>query len=252
MKHLFNVAIICLATVFAVSCTGRGNRAGNEQAIATCATSENALDWGGIYTGVLPCADCEGIQTTLVLRYDNTFELRTRYLGRSPEEFVKQGSFAWNEAGNIIALEGVATKFFVGEGTLFQVDMDGNRLPYTLEMVSDIIGHTWRLMILHGEAVEVADEERRPYFILNLADSRVSGHGGCNVIGGAFVIDGNHIHFSQMFASRMFCMDAMDLEAEFLRILELTDSFVRSSGCCGMLSLHQGETRLARFQKVGE
>jgi len=173
-------------------------------------------------------------------------------LGRSPEEFVKQGSFAWNEAGNIIALEGVATKFFVGEGTLFQVDMDGNRLPYTLEMVSDIIGHTWRLMILHGEAVEVADEERRPYFILNVADSRVSGNGGCNVIGGAFVIDGNHIHFSQMFASRMFCMDAMDLEAEFLRILELTDSFVRSSGCCGMLSLHQGETRLARFQKVGE
>ena len=28
-------------------------------------TSQNALDWDGIYRGLLPCADCEGIQTTI-------------------------------------------------------------------------------------------------------------------------------------------------------------------------------------------
>jgi hypothetical protein len=256
MKNLFNVAIICLATVFAVSCTGRGNRATGNQAIDTYHTSQNALDWAGVYTGVLPCADCEGIQTTIVLNYDNTFEFRTKYLGKNLEEFVKQGSFTWSEQGNIIKLDGVPTPFLVGEGMLFQLDVDGNRMPadvearYTLGMVSDIVGRTWKLMILHGEAVEVADEERRPYFKLNVEDSRITGNGGCNTVGGTYIIDGNHISFSQMFATRMFCMDAMDLEAEFLRILELTDSFVRSSGCCGMLSLHQGETRLARFQAV--
>ena len=263
MKNLFFVATICLVTVFAVSCTGGGNRADRNQALATPHhTSESALDWAGVYTGVLPCADCEGIQTTIVLRYNNTFELRTRYLDRSLEENFWHGEFVWNETGNHITLLGVPPTsplhFLVGEGRLIQLDMEGNRMPadvevrYTLETIGDIVGHTWRLMILHGEAVEVADEERRPYFILNVEDSKVSGNGGCNVIGGTYVIDGNQIHFSQMFVSRMFCMDGMDLETEFLRILDLTDSFMRSSGCCGMLSLHQGETRLARFQKVSE
>ena len=30
--------------------------------------SRNALDWAGTYEGVLPCADCPGIQTRLSLR----------------------------------------------------------------------------------------------------------------------------------------------------------------------------------------
>ena len=32
--------------------------------------SMNSLDWEGIYTGLLPCADCEGIQTVIKLNRD--------------------------------------------------------------------------------------------------------------------------------------------------------------------------------------
>ena len=32
--------------------------------------AENSLDIAGVYKGVLPCADCEGIETTIVLKDD--------------------------------------------------------------------------------------------------------------------------------------------------------------------------------------
>ena len=42
-------------------------------------TAENALDWGGVYEGVFPCADCEGINTRLTLKYDRTYILEESY-----------------------------------------------------------------------------------------------------------------------------------------------------------------------------
>lgn len=36
-------------------------------------TSQIALDWSGIYKGVLPCADCEGIETEVTLRDYNSY-----------------------------------------------------------------------------------------------------------------------------------------------------------------------------------
>ncbi len=39
---------------------------------------------GGIYIGVLPCADCEGIRYRLHLRADRAFVLETGYLGQEP------------------------------------------------------------------------------------------------------------------------------------------------------------------------
>jgi len=42
-------------------------------------SSVNSLDWAGSYHGVLPCADCAGIETTLILDYDLTYRIITRY-----------------------------------------------------------------------------------------------------------------------------------------------------------------------------
>src|SRR5680860_1196807 len=46
-------------------------------------TSRNSLDWKGIYTGVLPSDDCEGIDTSISLNKDQTYLLKLRYLGTS-------------------------------------------------------------------------------------------------------------------------------------------------------------------------
>jgi len=46
-------------------------------------TSANSLDWAGVYRGVLPCADCPGIETTLRLATDSTYESCRRSISRS-------------------------------------------------------------------------------------------------------------------------------------------------------------------------
>ena len=114
----------------------------------------------------------------------------------------------------------------------------------------NIVGYTWNLVQLHGEEVPASENpEHQPRFTLN-TDNTVVGHGGCNTFRGTFYLeDENHIQFSPMAATMMFCMDKMEVETEFLRVLEIADNYVVSS-CCGKLSLNEGETRLARFERV--
>jgi copper homeostasis protein (lipoprotein) len=56
-------------------------------------SSQIALDWNGVYTGTLPCADCEGIKTRIVLKKDGTFERNMTYLGKEDNSFSEEGSF---------------------------------------------------------------------------------------------------------------------------------------------------------------
>ncbi|EIA07879.1 copper resistance protein NlpE [Flavobacterium frigoris] len=88
--------------------------------------SQNALDWPGTYKGMTPCADCEGIETELILNKDLTFVLKTKYLGKEKENvFEEKGDFTWNASGSIISLKGISYQYKVGENTLTQLDLDG-------------------------------------------------------------------------------------------------------------------------------
>lgn len=95
-------------------------------------TSQNALDWAGTYEGVLPCADCPGIKTRLVLLADGQFELSTQYLERQVAPLTARGRFSWNSAGSSITLDaaGWGQQFRVGEGRLLQLDRDGSAPPW--------------------------------------------------------------------------------------------------------------------------
>lgn len=90
-------------------------------------TSQNALDWPGEYEGVIPCASCEGIQTTLTLQADNSFELKSIYLGKDETIFKVAGKFDWDTNGSKITLSD-GSKYLVGENQLFMLDTDGNRI----------------------------------------------------------------------------------------------------------------------------
>lgn len=94
--------------------------------------SRNALDWPGKYSGVLPCADCEGIETTIELKSDNTYEFEASYLGKEkPAKLEYHGAFTWDAAGGKIQLEGIkdgASWFLVGENKLIQLDLNGERI----------------------------------------------------------------------------------------------------------------------------
>lgn len=93
----------------------------------TTHTSRTALDWAGIYAGVLPCADCPGLRETITLNKDSTYEITTQYVDRGDQIFRRGNEFSWVD-DNTIRLEGMRggpTLYRVGENQLTQLGMDG-------------------------------------------------------------------------------------------------------------------------------
>jgi uncharacterized lipoprotein NlpE involved in copper resistance len=81
----------CAAFLARSTARVRATLAGAAQGIPDMHDSRNALDWPGVYKGVLPCADCEGIETRLSLQRDGDFERTTRYLGKADRVFTARG-----------------------------------------------------------------------------------------------------------------------------------------------------------------
>ncbi len=105
--------------------------------IAVGDNSQNSLDWNGRYSGITPCASCEGIKTELILYYDNTYKLVTIYLGKSSKRFIETGKLKWNEAGAAITLHANGSdqsgnQYQVGENQLFMLDREGQRITSEL------------------------------------------------------------------------------------------------------------------------
>lgn len=93
--------------------------------------AQNSLDWEGTYKGLTPCADCEGIETEVTLKKDMSFVIKTKYKGKSDKFSEEHGKFKWDDKGSNITLEGLKghpAQFFVGENTLTQLDMNGNKV----------------------------------------------------------------------------------------------------------------------------
>lgn len=109
-------------------------------------TAENSLSWNGIYGGIFPCADCEGINTQLVLNRDYTYELEEKYLKNGVIVYSgkSHGTFSFDKTNtSLIRLDANADHrvFFVGEGYVQQRDKQtgqplSENLPYRLEQMS--------------------------------------------------------------------------------------------------------------------
>lgn len=199
--------------------------------------SMNSVDWDGIYRGVLPCDDCQGIKTTIYLNKDLTFKVKSEYLGKSDIISETSGKFSWNDKGNTISLlnegEGKSSQYFVGEGTLTQLDMQGKRITgehatrYVLTKGNyAILEKYWKLVELNGKAIAVDSTFiKEPHIIFKDNDNRIVGNGGCNNISGEFVVESiNRISISKTISTRMAC-PRMDLEQEFLDVLQKVDNF---------------------------
>ncbi|ADX67233.1 MULTISPECIES: copper resistance protein NlpE [Weeksella] len=92
--------------------------------------SRNSVDWQGTYEGTLPCADCPGIKTTIVLNQDDSFTMKQEYLERESASDDK-GNFVWSEDGGKIQLklkDNEVYNFLVGENKLIMLDQDGNEV----------------------------------------------------------------------------------------------------------------------------
>lgn len=136
-KLILSFAVLAL---FA-GCRGNAKKTATEQqaaevpevVVADSHNANNSLDYGGTYRGVLPCADCEGIQTEVIIDYEGNMVIRSTYLTEKDGQktFEEQGKYTWNDAGNVINMFGSnkePVKYFVSENALTLLDVDGNRI----------------------------------------------------------------------------------------------------------------------------
>lgn len=130
MLHAKRLAIAVLLAVL-VGCTASSGLGGNGAPAAVGDNSRNALDWAGVYTGTVPCADCAGIRTRIELRDDGSFSRSLVYLGEDEQPFTDTGRFEWDDTGSRITLPAGGRdtqQYLVGENALFHLDSDGQRI----------------------------------------------------------------------------------------------------------------------------
>jgi uncharacterized lipoprotein NlpE involved in copper resistance len=90
-------------------------------------TSQIAVDWEGEYKGIVPCEDCDGMETSLILNFDNTFSQSLTYIGKGGP-YESKGTFEWDETGSIVILkfeDGSEARYKVGEGMISLLDEYG-------------------------------------------------------------------------------------------------------------------------------
>jgi uncharacterized lipoprotein NlpE involved in copper resistance len=136
MKKIFYV-FTTAALVFGLCACGVSDQSANQPADqpVDMHNSEISLDWAGVYTGVIPAASGPGINVTMTLRYDLTYEVQYQYIDRPDDgDFTITGTFRWNEAGSAITLDAtnIPPHYSVGEGRLTQLDMEGNPITGAL------------------------------------------------------------------------------------------------------------------------
>lgn len=129
--------IMMLSVIIVAGCkSGEGGDAydiapiDRESTLPTGDNSRTSLDWMGVYEGTTPCADCDGIKTTLRLNDDETYVLSQTYLGKNNDEvsFKEEGNFTWDDNGSEIIVEAkdITIRFQVGENEVTMLDMAGN------------------------------------------------------------------------------------------------------------------------------
>ncbi|WP_417429404.1 copper resistance protein NlpE [Halpernia sp.] len=78
----------------------------------------------GNYKGLLPCADCPGIETELKLKKDGTYKLESEYKERSTK-IEEEGTFSVSPDGHVILKSNKTgeqeTVYFVQNGTIYMV-----------------------------------------------------------------------------------------------------------------------------------
>ncbi len=90
--------------------------------------------------------------------------------------------------------------------------------PATVSTAS-LVNTYWKLMTLNGEAVVVAENQREPYFALQIEGQRVAGFGGCNRFTGSYTLNGDALGFSGIAGTMMACMQGMEAESAFHAML---------------------------------
>lgn len=258
-KNLKLTFIVTLAVIALAACnSGKSN---SEQAqLADQHTAEISLDWQGTYSGNLPCADCDYIETELTLTDDLTYVLTTQYIGKDkqPELNTFEGEFTWQ--ANNVKLEGIPANerpdmFKVEENQVRQLDMEGNEITGDLAQHyvmrkngnSTIEDKRWQLVELNGQAIKGAADTH--YVIFHSKEGRLEAKVDCNMLLNDYKIKNElQLKIVPGISTLMACPG--DLEQQFAEMLFLADNMSTDGST---LTLNKGRMApLARFELVQE
>lgn len=124
MRLFVYISSLLVIIGIALSCVN------NQKTVAAKDKAESmetlSVNLAGLYSGNLPCVDCESINTILELHKDKTYVLRYIYEGKSNDEFIKEGDWAVNK--NMLTLDGVDYKYKINADYLIQLDLAGNEI----------------------------------------------------------------------------------------------------------------------------
>jgi heat shock protein HslJ len=172
-------------------------------------TSQNSLDWAGVYEGVLPCADCPGIKTRLTLNRDGTYERMMQYLDRQVAVETVRGLFTWQASGNAITLDehGGGQQYSVGEGRLTLQYGDGEHgespapnlvlrlVPQTIvrnNLEQTLERYRWTLESAtdsQNRSIDMLPPSKDHPVVLSFSDNRLSIQGPCNRMMAAYQVN---------------------------------------------------------------
>lgn len=220
--------------------------------------SRNSLDWYGVYKGTTPCADCEGIETTITLKRDGTFKRSLKYLGKEENSFFDEGQFQWNDQGSKVTLIGEAGRnqmYQVGENVLLHLDQKGTRITGELadmyrlnKNLTDprLENKKWVLIELIGKPIDKKEGKGEGFIEFEMETGMFSGKNTCNNFFGQYeLLEGDRIKFGQAGSTMMACAD-METEKAFMDVLRAADNYSIAEG---VLSLSKAKMApLARFE----
>ncbi len=205
--------------------------------VADLHTSQNSLDWAGAYEGVLPCADCPGIETRLTLNRDGGFELSSLYIGRQKAPLLARGQFSWSAAGNAVTLDakGSGQRFAVGEARLSLLNLDGspdgaqspNRVlkkvvtpaaaPAGAAVAQTLAAHRWTVQSAtdgRGRRIDAASPAPGRAIVFGFTEARLNVQGGCNPLLGSYRIDAQGQLIVGRLASTMMACEGPGMQAD--------------------------------------
>ena len=138
MQKLLTLSILPALGASLTACDKPKADAGKPAASAS--QESTAPAFVGTYKGVLPCASCSGIDTTLELKADGTFSLTTLFLDEpdaKPE--TVSGSYSQSEDKTLIRLDenGDGYTYFIGDNMLEMRDEDGSNGERSEESIAN-------------------------------------------------------------------------------------------------------------------
>lgn len=220
-----------------------------------------------VFSGTIPCADCEGIALTLDLRTDSTYLERREYVGKAAEGqnvFVEKGT--WKVSAGRIAFtpeSGEGTSFAIkSKDVLRMLDRDGreigSELNYDLQRAANylplrqagaIFERTWELTELNGAMVPAVSGAQPAYINFSGESAMVTGFGGCNTLEGSFQITGDTLIFGHIETTKKICTTGEDIERKLLESLVKTWTYALTDD---MLELKCDGVVVARFKSAVE